>query len=107
MYDYIKGLLEDKRATDKGYFITVDNNGIGYKCEIPSTDYSQLPEKNSTVKIYTGYGTGYQAGDIHDISVKNVTARMSKYAVQISAEVENITLENIVQNNPQGKLTNE
>ena len=53
MYDYIKGLLEDKRATDKGYFITVDNNGIGYKCEIPSTDYSQLPEKNSTVKIYT------------------------------------------------------
>ena len=52
MYDYIKGELEDKRCTEKGCFVTVDNNGIGYQFEIPTSDYAQLPEKNSVVKVF-------------------------------------------------------
>ncbi len=61
--------------------------------------------RESTVKIYTGYGDGYTEGDIHDISVKNVTGAQSKYTVQFVADVENVFLENIVQNNPEGALT--
>lgn len=52
MFDYIKGSLEDKRSTDKGCYITVDNNGIGYKFEIPVSDYNNLPEKNTEIKVY-------------------------------------------------------
>lgn len=52
MYDYIKGVLEDKRKTEKGCYITVDNNGIGFRCEIPASDFMQMPEKNTEVKIY-------------------------------------------------------
>lgn len=61
--------------------------------------------RESTVKIYTGYGDGYNAGDIHDISVKNITSERAKYAVQIVADVSNVLLENVVQNNPDGELT--
>ena len=53
MFDYIKGALEDKRCTEKGCFITIDNNGIGYKFEINVADYNNLPEKNSEMKIYS------------------------------------------------------
>ena len=52
MYDYIKGVLEDKRKTEKGCYITVDNNGIGFRCEIPTSDFMQMPEKNTEVKVY-------------------------------------------------------
>ncbi len=52
MFDYIKGILEDKRKTDKGHFLTVDNNGIGYRFEISSSDYELLPEKGNEIKIF-------------------------------------------------------
>lgn len=61
--------------------------------------------REATVKIYTGYGDGYNAGDIHDITVKDVTSQKAKYAVMIAADVENVSLENIVQKNPDGELT--
>ncbi len=53
MFDFIKGVLEDKRRTEKGTFITIENNGIGYKFEITSRDYSVLPEKNTEMKVYS------------------------------------------------------
>ena len=59
-------------------------------------------DRQSSVKIYTGYGDGYNPGDIHDISIKNVTSNISQYAVQFAAEVKNVTVENVVQNNPDG-----
>lgn len=52
MFDYIKGILEDKRRTEKGYFLTIDNNGVGYRFEIPSSDYEQLPDKNTEMKVF-------------------------------------------------------
>ena len=61
--------------------------------------------REATVKIYTGYGDGYNAGDIHDITVKNITSQKAKYAVMVVADVENVSFENIVQNNPDGELT--
>lgn len=53
MFDYIKGELEDKRITEKGCYVTIDNKGIGYRLEIPSSDYALLPEKNTQLKMYT------------------------------------------------------
>ena len=29
-------------------------------------------KRESTIKIYTGYGTDYTAGDIYNITVKNI-----------------------------------
>lgn len=61
-------------------------------------------ERESVVKIYTGYGDGYTVGDIHDITIKNVTSESARYAVQIAAEVKNVTVENVVQNNSDGEM---
>lgn len=61
--------------------------------------------REATVKIYTGYADGYNAGDIHDIKVENVTSQKAKYAVMVAADIENVSFENIVQKNPDGKLT--
>ncbi len=74
-----------------------------YNVTIENVNEVDAGKRESTVKIYTGYGSGYNAGDIHDISVKNVTAENAKYAVQIAAEVENVTLENIVHNGAGGE----
>lgn len=55
--------------------------------------------REASVKIYTGYGSGYNVGDIHDIRVKNVVSETSDYAVLVKAETENVRLEDITQNN--------
>ena len=62
--------------------------------------------RKSTVKIYTGYGSGYTAGDIHDITIKNVIGQTSQYAFELGAEVSDVVTENIVQNNPSGMVNN-
>lgn len=76
-----------------------------YDVTIENVEEQHEGYRESTVKIYTGYGDGYNAGDLHDITVRNVTGRMSKYAVQTNAEVANVTLENITQLNPEGVET--
>ncbi len=58
---------------------------------------TDLPKeiREATIKIYTGYGTGYTKGDISDITVKNVSALYARSAIQSNADVERVTLENI------------
>ncbi len=51
--------------------------------------------REATVKLYTGYGSGYSKGDIHSINVKNIFGRYAKNTVYCNAEVENVRLENI------------
>jgi len=53
--------------------------------------------------VYTGYGSGYRAGDIHDISIRDVTAQTAEYAVLVKCAAERLTAEGIRQNNPEGK----
>lgn len=53
MYDYLKGLLTYSCSGSKGYFATVEVNGIGYCVELTERDFIQLPENNSELKIYT------------------------------------------------------
>ena len=55
--------------------------------------------RQSTVKIYTGYGSGYTRGDIHNITVSNVRTTYSEYSVFCNAEVENVLLRNVTAEN--------
>lgn len=91
MFDYIKGLLTDKRKTSKGAFITIEASGIGYLLEITEQDFLNFnPSENSTQKIFTSlmhredsmtlYGfSNKETRDIFQIllSVSGVGAKMA------------------------------
>ena len=53
MYDYIKGIPAGKNTSQKGSFLTIENNGIGYLFEITSRDFSSLADAENEVKVYT------------------------------------------------------
>lgn len=55
--------------------------------------------RQATVKIYTGYGSGYTRGDIHDITVSDIRTTYAQYSVFCNAEVENVLLRNITAEN--------
>lgn len=60
--------------------------------------------REATVKVYTGYGDGYNKGDIHDIKISNVISEKAKYALMINCEAENLMTGNIEQNNSDGEI---
>lgn len=53
MFDYIKGILAHKQQTQKGCYLTVETNGIGYLVEITSKTLSILGQIGSDLKVYT------------------------------------------------------
>ena len=53
MYDYIKGIVAGKTNTSKGCFVTVDVAGIGYLAEVTPRAYSELPNLDEELKLYT------------------------------------------------------
>lgn len=71
--------------------------------EISNVKETGEGNREATVKIYTGYGDGYHKGDIHDIVVRDVVSEKAKYALMLNCEAENLTAENIVQNNHDGE----
>ena len=80
-----------------------------YGNQVHDIEISKVKETNeggreATVKIYTGYGDGYNAGDIHDIKVNDVISEKAKYALMVNCELENLISENIVQRNPEGEI---
>ena len=75
-----------------------------YDIEISNVKETDEGGREATVKVYTGYGDGYVKGDIHDIKISNVISQKAKYALMSACESENLTFENIVQNNPDGKI---
>lgn len=52
MYDYIHGKFSYKVFSDKGFFVTVETAGIGYRFEIIERDFNNLPDINSDLKLY-------------------------------------------------------
>ena len=115
MYDYIKGCLEDKRTTEKGFFITIDNNGFGFKCEIPSSDYMKLPEKNSQIKIFTSlvhkedsmFLCGFLNRETRDIFeiLTSVSGVGTKMGLVLLGEFDLYELISLVQNQDYKELT--
>ena len=73
---------------------------------IENIEESSQGNRKSTVKVYTGYGSGYRPGDLHDIAIKNVCGRTSKYAFELDAEAADLSVENVVQYNPNGMVNN-
>lgn len=53
MFDYLKGVLADKKKTSKGLFVTIEAAGVGYLLETTERDYisCQIDEK-LVQKIY-------------------------------------------------------
>lgn len=55
------------------------------------------------VEIYTGYGSGYAKGDLHDITVENITAAthdrkdFPRAAITVKAGVKNVSIKNVAQ----------
>lgn len=88
MYDYIKGIIKD---INPGY-ITLDNNGIGYKINTPNP-YSFHDEEETIVYIYTKVAEdeyslyGFKTKDERDIFLKliNVKGLGPKMALPILA----------------------
>jgi hypothetical protein len=64
--------------------------------EAPST-------REACVKIYTGYGSGYEKGNLGSICVRNVVATGARYAVMVKADVEDVRISEVRQLRPDGE----
>ncbi len=53
MYDYFNGKFAYKTSNSKGYFATLDVNGVGYNLEIMERDFINLPENGNSLKLYS------------------------------------------------------
>ena len=80
------------------------NGNKVYDIDINNVFETDNGDREATVKIYTGYGSGYQKGDIHNVRVSNVVSKKAKYSVMVACETENLSFENIEQKNPDGTL---
>lgn len=63
-----------------------------YNISIDNVVEQALSNREAVVKIYTGYGSGYKAGNISNISVSNVIANGARCAVMVKAEVRDVVL---------------
>lgn len=61
--------------------------------------------RESCVRIYTGYGSGYAPGNLSRISVRNVVSTGAQYAAIVKAAVRDVELSGLAQLNPDGELT--
>lgn len=52
MFDYVKGLLTDKRKTSKGAFITIEAAGAGYLLEVTEQDFQNFNFDEETVQKF-------------------------------------------------------
>ena len=53
MFDYLKGIVADKRKSDKGTFLTIDVNNIGYLIEVPERDFiNSSVSSDEIIKFY-------------------------------------------------------
>ena len=78
-----------------------------YDVDISDVQETAEGDRSATVMVYTGYGDGYNAGDIHDIRISDVTAQTAKQALLIRCEAANLTAENIRHNTPAGEIIRE
>ncbi len=54
MYDYLKGILTDKRKTARGTFLSIEVAGIGYLLEVTERDFICVETSDSEkIKFYT------------------------------------------------------
>lgn len=53
MFDYLKGIIVDKKKNSKGTFCSLEVNNVGYLVEIPERDFELISiNENDIVKFY-------------------------------------------------------
>ena len=52
MYDYLKGVIADKKKTDKGTFLTLEVSGVGYFLEVTERDFASYNIDDNIIKFY-------------------------------------------------------
>ena len=52
MFDYIKGILTAKSDTQKGIFMTIETNGVGYLFEVTTRDFNAT-KLDDEIRIYS------------------------------------------------------
>ena len=106
MFDYLKGIISDKRKSVKGNYITIEVLGVGYLLEVTDSDFVQLNTSETVQKMYTslihredamllyGFSTK-ETRDIFQIllSVSGVGAKM---AIALLSEFETYDLISLV-----------
>ena len=68
-----------------------------YNVMIENVCEEVVSTREACVKIYTGYGTGYEKGNLRNIVVNNVVSLGAKYAVMVKADVKDVWFNNIKQ----------
>ena len=83
-----------------GVICLAANGDKVYNISISDINEAPIGARYATVSIYTGYGKGYTAGDIHNIKVNGIRASHAKYALELRADVRDIEVYNVVHENP-------
>lgn len=73
-----------------------------YNIVIENVEEEASSSREATVKIYTGYGSGYRPGNLRSIAVTNVVSRGARYAVMVKAGVRDVRFAGIRQLRPDG-----
>lgn len=68
-----------------------------YNITIDGVREAAASTREACVKIYTGYGKGYKAGNLRNIEVRNVSSLGAKYAVMVKADVKDVSFVNVRQ----------
>ena len=77
--------------------LTANDNSV-YNVEISNfIEPSGGPERESIIKLYTGYGAISSADKIHDVDISNIVSRNANYALQSNTKCANVTVSNLVQ----------
>jgi hypothetical protein len=61
-----------------------------YNIAIENVVEEAVSSRESCVRIYTGYGSGYRNGNLRNISVTNVVSRGARFAVMVKAAVKDV-----------------
>ena len=106
MFDYLKGIISDKRKSVKGNYITIEVLGVGYLLEVTDSDFVQLNTSETVQKMYTSLIHredamllyGFSAKETRDIfqillSVSGVGAKM---AIALLSEFDTYDLISLV-----------
>lgn len=68
-----------------------------YNISIENIVEETASDREASVKIYTGYGVGYEKGNLRNISVSNVVSCGARYAVMVKAAVSDVRITGVRQ----------
>ena len=50
MFDYLKGLIADKKNSSKGLFVSIEVSGVGYLLEVTEKDFPNFEVNEEILK---------------------------------------------------------